>query len=83
MGKDIELTPMSPQGDDLLAQLERETQLLPFKVHEQTGAKTFHLDDDSKVEEFVLTLDRIEPNWHLHLKRAKPPGGNSKDSPGQ
>jgi hypothetical protein len=69
MGKDIELTPMNPQGDDLLAQLERETQLLPYKTHEQTRAKTYHLDDGSKIEQFLLTLARIEPDWHLYIKR--------------
>ena len=41
----IEPIPLTDHGRDLLDQLEERTGLLPFKTHEGSGARTYHLGE--------------------------------------
>ena len=63
----IELTPLTKQGRELLDELESRTGLLPFKINDASGAKTYYLEGWATVDGFQATLNRLEPAWARHL----------------
>jgi hypothetical protein len=70
MAATIELVPLTDHGRDLLAELERRTEQLPYKTDEKTGARTYWLSgDEAKVDDFDPVLEQIEPGWREHLTR--------------
>jgi hypothetical protein len=40
----VELTPLTDRGAELLDELERRTEFLPFKTNDRTGSRTYHLN---------------------------------------
>jgi hypothetical protein len=63
----VELTPLTKRGGELLHELEGMTGLLPVKTKDASGAKTYYLEGWASVDGFHAVLDRIEPNWVRHL----------------
>jgi hypothetical protein len=63
----VELTPLTHRGRELLDELESKTGLLPFKINDASGAKTYYLQASANVDGFQAALDRIAPGWATHL----------------
>jgi hypothetical protein len=64
----IELVPDDERGTELLDELERRTQELPYKTNTRTGARTYSLQS-ADTDGFDAILDRIDPDWREHLSR--------------
>jgi hypothetical protein len=66
----VELTPLTDHGRELLDELERRTQVLPYITNERSGSRTYHLPaDEVSVDWFDPMLALIDPAWREHLTR--------------
>jgi hypothetical protein len=67
MSANIELTPITDHGRDLLDQLEHHTGVLPYVTNERSGARTYHLAEEEGVGALDAALDGVDPDWRKHL----------------
>jgi hypothetical protein len=63
----VELTPLTMRGTELLDLLERKTGLLPFKMVDASGAKSYSMASSGEVDRFEAMLCRIAGDWHVHV----------------
>ena len=70
MSAEIKLTPLTDHGRDLLDELERRTQFLPYKTDDRSGARTYYLPaEEVNADWFDSMLDGIDADWREHLTR--------------
>jgi hypothetical protein len=71
MSAEVQFTPLSEKGSELLDQLEQRTGVLPYLTISD-GTRTYWLSAvDVGVMGFDAMLDRIDPTWREHLSRTE------------
>jgi hypothetical protein len=66
---EIVFRPLSDAGPTLLDAMERWTGKLPYLVT-ANGLGRYSLSDAARTDVFDQALDKINPDWRNHLRRA-------------